>query len=264
MNGAGSASKRRMGAAPPENGSPTPQQLLYGTINYGARSAEESTMDGSDALPSQPESMPLPPMAASDDEEDAVSYLAEAMKQANDDEDSVLLIVTPREDGTEEICQVVSAVDGTPIKVRDIIDTGGGSEGGGSESTPSDVKPNNLACLFTDEKGNSVHHHAGIPIQIMDAVEVDGGIILTPQNINHNVAHVFRQSTDASSANLLPSSVIDSDDDEDETLIYHDGGTVIHQCSTFGDHTIATCQQETELVELTPDAGDIVPTNNEE
>ena len=92
-------------------------------------------------MPSPPESMPLPPMAASDDEEDAVSYLAKAMKQANDDEDSVLLIVTPREDGTEEICQVVSAVDGTAIKVRDIIDTGGGSEGGGPNPLPPTSSP---------------------------------------------------------------------------------------------------------------------------
>ena len=94
------------------------------------------------------------------------------------------------------------------------------------------VKPNNLAYLFTDEMGNSVH---GTPIQIMDAVEVDGGIVLTPQGANHNLFHVFRPSTDASSANLLPSSIIDSDD-EDETLLYHDGCTVIHQTSTFGDN----------------------------
>jgi len=260
MTGNVSTTKRIIGAVPPKNGSPTPHQFLYGTINYGIRSMEDSTMDGSDALPPPPANMHLPPLMASCDEEDAVSYLAEAMRQSrgdDDDEDSVLLLVTPKDDGTEE-CQVISAADGTPVQMRDIIDAGGNS-GYSDDVTNSVVKPNNLACLFTDEKGNSVH---GTPIQIMDAVEVDGGILLTPQGVKHNnFSNVFRPSTDASSSNLLPGSIIDSDD-EDETLLYHDGCTVIHQTSTFGDNTIATMtikeQHEESLVVKNNEAADIM------
>ena len=86
---------------------------------------------------------------------------------------------------------------------------------------------------------------------------MDGDIVLTPRNVNPNVAGVFRPSTDSAVAPLLPGSVIDSDDDEDDALLYHDGCTVIHQTSTFGDHTVNTMAslQETphERDETTPD-----------
>jgi len=259
MTGNGSNTKRIIGAVPHKNGAPYSHQFLYGAINYGNRSSEDSTY-GSDALPSPPASIPLPPPIASGDDEDAVSYLAEAMRiQGNpdddDDEDSVLLLLTPRDDGTEE-CQVISAADGTPVQVRDIIEAGHGED---ADVMNSDVKPNNLACLFTDETGGSVH---GTPIEIMDAIEVEGGIVLTPRDVNHNVSDVFRTSADGN-ANLLPESATYSDD-EDETLLYHDGCTVIHQASTFGDNTIATMttlkdavtDDETKLV-VEPSATDM-------
>ena len=75
----------------------------------------------------------------------------------------------------------------------------------------------------------------------MDAVECNGEIVLTPQDVNQNLEHVFRPSTESSSANLLPGSLVCDSEDEDETL-YHDGCTVIHQTSTFGDNTIATIE----------------------
>jgi len=263
-NGSSSATKRIIGAVPPKNGEAAPalQQFLYGTINYGSRNCDDSTVDGDgyDALPPPPSSMFLPPRNMPDeeyDEEDAVSYLAEAMKHAqnsNDDEDSVLLLVTPKDDGTgEEICQVISAMDGTPLPVREIIEASSGNnsyeDADDVANQHSDVKPHNLACLFTDEKA---------PIQIMDAVEVDGELILTPQNLNpHNDrANIFRCSTSEAGVNLLPGSIIDSED-EDETLVYHDGCTVIQNSSTFGDNTIATMttspKQEEAAILTTPD-----------
>ncbi|MBZ4217896.1 hypothetical protein, partial [Klebsiella aerogenes] len=79
-------------------GSPSAaQQLMYGAVNYGNRGSSESSSGEYDYLPAPPERMPLPP-----GEEDAVSYLAEAMRRAqvDDDEESVLLLVTPKDDGT--------------------------------------------------------------------------------------------------------------------------------------------------------------------
>ncbi|KAL7553125.1 hypothetical protein ACHAWF_017024 [Thalassiosira exigua] len=256
-----SASKRIIGAVPPKSGSPTPQQTLYGAINYGGdwSRCEESTAE-SDALPPPPPAgaLVLRPTATSHDEEDAVSYLAEVMRRARskdyegeeedandveEEEDSVLLLVTPKEDGTEEISHIVS---GTPTQVRDVLEAVGtlDSDDEGDAIAGSDVKPHNLACLFADENGMGVLP-CGTPVQIVDAVEVDGDLVLTPQGATHdNVAGVFRPSTGAESAGLLPGSVIDSDDEEDETLLYHDGQTVVRQTETFGDETIATLEKE--------------------
>jgi len=232
----GSGTKRIIGAVPPKIGSPSStQQFMYGAVNYGNRGSPESSAGGYDSLPAPPGRMPLPPRATSKGEEDAVSYLAEAMRhaQGDDDEDSVLLLVTPKDDGTGEDFQVISAMDGTPVPIREIIDALSERPSNGDYDSSSGFKPNNLSCLFTDEKGGNP------TIEIMDAVEFNGGIVLTPHNINQNVARVFRPSTDASSAKLLPGSLVCDSEDEDETL-YHDGCTVIHQTSTFGDNTIAT------------------------
>ena len=232
----GSGTKRIIGAVPPKIGSPSStQQFMYGAVNYGNRGSPESSAGGYDSLPAPPGRMPLPPRATSKGEEDAVSYLAEAMRhaQGGDDEDSVLLLVTPKDDGTGEDVQVISAMDGTPVPIREIIDALSERPSNGDYDSSSGFKPNNLSCLFTDEKGGNP------TIEIMDAVEFNGGIVLTPHNINQNVARVFRPSTDASSAKLLPGSLVCDSEDEDETL-YHDGCTVIHQTSTFGDNTIAT------------------------
>jgi len=240
----GVPAKHTLGANPPKHGAPTPaQQYLYGTINYGNRSPDDSsTVDGSsDSLPPPPALLPSRPNTSNS--EDVVSYLAEAMKRSHshdnendDEEDSVLLLLTPRGDGSgEEICEVISALDGTP-NLREAIDVGNEDD----QIANSEVKPNNLSSLFTDQKGNNnIHHYNGKPIEIMDAVEVDEGIVLTPHKVNHNVSDVFRTSIDACS--ILPGSHIDSEgEDEDATLLYHDGNTLIRQSSTFGDNTIAT------------------------
>ena len=85
-------------------------------------------------------------------------------------------LVTPRDDRTGEDIQVISATDGTPVPIREIID---------ALSESSRFKPNNLSCLFTGEKcGNAT-------IEIIDAVEFNCGIVLT-QHVNHNLTRVFR------------------------------------------------------------------------
>ena len=253
----GSSTKRILGAVPPKNASPTPaQQILYGTINYGNNRSfaeDNSTVAGIDSLPPPPSATMLLPRPKTANSEDVVSYLADAMGRhapshnEDDDEDSVLLLVTPKDDGTgdEIVCQVISAIDGTP-NVREAIDAG--SE---DEVANSDVKPNNLASIFTDEKGNGVMYN-DTSIQIMDAHEADDGeIVLTPSQVNHNVSDVFRTSIDACS--ILPGSHL-SDDEEEDTLLYHDGNTVIRPSSTFGDNTIVTMRSAKTLEEVTENA----------
>jgi hypothetical protein len=156
----------------------------------------------------------------------------------DDEENSVLLLVTPKDDGTGEDYQVVDSSDATPAQIHQIIDAL--AESNHTATITSGVKPNNLSCLFTDENG------ANATIEIMNAVDCgdgSGGVVLTPYSVskkNQNVARVFRTSTGGESASLLPGSEICDSEDEDETLCYHDGCTVIHQTSTFGDHTIST------------------------
>ena len=268
------ASKRIIGAIPvSQNQSP----LLghsYGAIKY-TRSATDSTVG--DSLPSPPNI--LPPLEAKEsmDEEDAVSFLAAAMKNAgegedmifteedaasimatinaqelDEDEESVILVVTPRENHQESY-RVISGFDGaTPINVEDVM-----NYVDDECAIISDLKPKNLQGLLTDKSKKDAS------FAIMDAKE---GIILTPPTVNHNTSNVFRRSTDMlvknvapsirrstgtpilepsleveSLPNLLPESRPESDDEEeDETLFYHDGCTLIQQKSTFGDNTIAT------------------------
>ncbi len=86
----GSGAKHIIGAIAPRMESPSAaQQLMYGAVNYGNRGSPESSSSEYDCLPAPPERMLF-----SQGEEDAVSYLAEAMRRAHDnDEDSVLLLV---------------------------------------------------------------------------------------------------------------------------------------------------------------------------
>ena len=150
----------------------------------------------------------------------------------DDDKDSVLLLVTPKNDDTGDKYQVVDTMDATPAQIRDIIDALAESN---HTAASSGVKPNNLSCLFTDENS------ANATIKIMDAVEYNNGIALTHQIVSQkNIARVFWPSTGGKSANLLPGSVICDLEDDDKTLCYHDGCTVIHQTLTFGDFTILT------------------------
>mmetsp|Transcript_7123 Transcript_7123/g.14339 ORF Transcript_7123/g.14339 Transcript_7123/m.14339 type:complete len:1553 (+) Transcript_7123:420-5078(+) len=255
----GTNTKRNLGAVPvysvPKAENP------YGTINYN-RISTESTTNGSDALPPPLEgkSFPVVPSSGSNDD-DAISLLAaaiaasqdarvakdentnekklvektevveEAKEMEQEDESSVFLVVTPDDGGPTEAFQVVSSIDGiTPVRDIDEI-TGEHSE----------IRPSNLSCIFAC---NSQGSQGAASIQIMDAAA--GGIDLTPTAVNPNFASVFRNGPPASVAptngevsNLLPSIAAESDDEEEETLL-HDGCTVIHQASTFGDHTIAT------------------------
>jgi hypothetical protein len=240
MPGVGCA-KRIIGAVPPKVGSPMhAQKYLYGTIHYGHRSSEDSTVDGGDSLPPPPKCIPHHDMKASAGNKDEFSYLAEAMMRGRciDDEDSLLLYVTPKVDGTGEEVQFIRSMDGTPVPFREIIDEGVAAKEDEGIATASEVKPNNLSCLFTNEKGNT---SPMTTMEIMDAVEVNGQIVLSPHVVNNNVAHVFRRSyPEEPKANILPGSVIDSECDDSDTLCYHDGCTVIHQASTFGDATIDT------------------------
>jgi len=209
----------------------------------------------------------FPPMMASSlDDEDAVSFLAEAMKhvQSNDDEESVLLLIAPKEeeeDGTEEICQFISAV-GTPRS--QMASDRSVHEEVADDDLRSNATSNNLASLFTNDECNSLH---GTSIQIMDAVEVEGGYLLTPTGVethNNGVSNVFRFSTGDAGRNLLLGSVLDSDDEDDDTLLYHDGCTAIQQAPSFGDHTIDTMTSFVDPFSTTDDAHNILSKNGEE
>ncbi|KAL7504292.1 hypothetical protein ACHAXN_001970 [Cyclotella atomus] len=282
------ASKRIIGAIPVYRNEPPHLGLQYGAIKY-ARSGTDSTLG--DSLPPPPDILP-PPKAADLDEEDAVSYLAAAIMDAgegelseedtasimatinaqeqldHDGDESVILVVTPRED-QEGSFQVISGFDGvTPIAVKDVM-----QHLDDDSAIISDLKPNNLQGLFTDKSKSDAS------FQIMEA---GNGIVLTPTTVNHNTSSVFRRSTElpvkapsirrstgtpivepnqltAALPNLLPGSMHDSDDEEDDTLLYHDGdtlvhdgNTLIHHTSTFGDNTIATAGEgdnEEETVE---------------
>ncbi|KAL3804194.1 hypothetical protein HJC23_013713 [Cyclotella cryptica] len=276
----GSCTNRIIGAAPVyhDNIKP-PLGLPYGAINY-TRSVTDSTMDdslppppmnfpGPDRNPSDnPEEDAVSYIAAamnsqtySDEyslgahndskedaaiacEDDIVSIMAtinaEELDDYEGDESSVFLVVTPKE-GQEGSYQVISGFDGTtPVNVKDIIHHLGEDE----DAIISDIKPNNLTGLFTDKSRNDQDASFSI-------IEAEEGFVLTPTTVNHNVSNVFRQSTGTpivepvantgTLPNLLPGSMVESEDeDEDETLLYHDGCTVIRQTSTFGDNTIAT------------------------
>lgn len=272
------ASKRIIGAIPVCHNQAPPLGDLYGTINY-TRSATDSTVG--DTLPPPPDLLPRPEGEYLDDE-DAVSYIAAAMMDACDEEgvalseedaasivasaqeldddgdESVILVVTPRED-QEGAFQVIGGFDGaTPINAKDAM-----SRLDDESEIVSDLKPNNLQGLFTEKSKKDSS------LQIMEAGD---GILLTPTQVNRNTSSVFRRSTDAvpvkapsirrstgtptveptraaaALPNLLPGSTHESDDEEeDDTLLYHDGDTLVHdgntllrQSSTFGDNTIAT------------------------
>lgn len=121
MTGNTSGANRIIGAVPPQHENPAAHQLLYGAISYDMTSAEGST-NGSDALPPPPARTSLPRPVASCDDEDVVGYLAKAMKPQGEEDnaESVLLLVAPKDDHTG--LEVISAPDGTPVHVRDLID----------------------------------------------------------------------------------------------------------------------------------------------
>ena len=180
-----------------ESGIPPPSDRLYGAINYDSRSvADSSTVDGSDDLPPPPPmSISFPPMMASSlDEEDTVSFLAEAMKhfqsdedeesvllsfpsmmasslddedaasflaeamkhvQSNDDEESVLLLIAPKEE--EDGTEEICQFISTVDTPRSqmVVDKSVHEEVV-DDDLRSNATSNNLASLFTNDKCNSV------------------------------------------------------------------------------------------------------------
>ncbi|EED86104.1 predicted protein [Thalassiosira pseudonana CCMP1335] len=260
----GSSSSKRIIGAVPVYAATHPLGLPYGAIDYN-RSVSDSTVDGTDALPPPPTNVQSEAKDSSGDaDEDAVSYIAAAMKadptdggvvveeNETEEESSVFLLVAET-DGPEESYRVISGFDGsTPVPVKDIVKT----LSDGDSPRDSEIKPNNLAGLFTDGSKSS----QGTSYSIMDAGE--GQYVLTPTAAKHNVKNVFRQEKGTPSgaanapitgahSNLLPGSTCESDDDEDETLLYHDGCTVIRHTSTFGDNTIATATSARPMIEET-------------
>ena len=287
------ASKRIIGAIPVSHNQPPPlgSDLPYGAINY-TRSATDSTVG--DSLPPPPDLLPRPEARESLNDEDAVSLIAAAMMNAGEDEvafteedaasimatinaseqlddndeESVILVVTPREDQKGSY-QVISGFDGaTPINVKDVL-----HHLDDNSAIISDLKPNNLQGLFTDKSKKDSS------FQIMEA---DKNVVLTPTTTfdQKHTSNVFRRSTDATSRksvpirkstgtpivepaldathlpNLLPGLSHESDDEEeDETVPYHDGCT-IKQASTFGDNTIATVGEIANVEELVKEQDD--------
>eukprot|EP00956_Cyclotella_meneghiniana_P005054 scaffold6272_cov58-Cyclotella_meneghiniana.AAC.2 len=266
------ASKRVIGAIPVCYNQPPPVLgLPYGAINY-TRSATDSTVG--DSLPPPPEMLPRP-NAEDLDDEDAVSFIAAAMmdageaalteedtasimaiidaEQLQDGDESVVLVTTPNEDG-EGSYQVIGGFDvstATPINVKHV--TGQLNEDEES-ATISDLKPNNLQAIFADKNKDNTS---------AQIIEAGDGIVLTPTQVNHhNTSSVFRKSTEIAAKNavpirrstgtpivepaldaatlpsLLPAGLESDDEEEDETLLYHDGCTVIKQSETF--ETLAT------------------------
>lgn len=235
------SSKRVIGAAPFSSNINAAPEYLYGAVNYHNRPSEDGSVDESEQLP------PPPRMTSNQisdhDDEDVVSFLAEAMnqgmnidrnieevlaiedeKEVVDEEEQMYLVLTPSEGGDEKVSQVISGkVDGTPVVFNEIMLKN--EEG-------SEIKPHNLSIMFDSGKKESTNES----IQIMDAVEAVGNIVLTPTESNQNVGDVFRRtSTDEASASILQSS------SEDETLVTHDGNTLVRlDTKDSHDHTINT------------------------
>ena len=294
------ASKRVIGAIPVCYNQPPPVLgLPYGAINY-TRSATDSTVG--DSLPPPPEILPRPIVKDLDDE-DAVSFIAAAMMDAGDaalteedtasimaiidaeplqdGDESIMLVATPNED-REGSYQVISGFDvstATPINVEQVMHQLNENE---ESATISDLKPNNLQAIFADKSKDNAS---------AQIIEAGDGIVLTPTQVNHhNSSSVFRKSTEigaknavpirrstgtpivepaldaATLPNLLPAGLESEDEEEDETLLYHDGCTVIKQSDTFG--TLATAGDantggpESETIDTPNDepAADQVPT----
>jgi hypothetical protein len=235
------SSKRVIGAAPFSNNPNAAPDYLYGAVNYHNRTSENGSDDD------ESEHVPPPPKMTSNhasdhDDEDVVSFLAEAMNQGlnidevlaiedgqegAEEEEQMYLVLTPSEGGDEKVTQVISGkVDGTPVVFNEIMHKN--EEG-------SEIKPHNLSIMFDSGKKETNKNS----IQIMDAVEVGGNIVLTPTESNQNVGNVFRRSsTGEASASILQSSTCES---EDETLVTHDGNTLVRSDTKDShDHTITT------------------------
>eukprot|EP00984_Skeletonema_dohrnii_P009659 scaffold3698_cov107-Skeletonema_dohrnii-CCMP3373.AAC.5 len=236
------SSKRVIGAAPFSNNPNAAPDYLYGAVNYHNRTSENGSDDDDES-----EHVPPPPKMTSNhasdhDDEDVVSFLAEAMNQGlnidevlaiedgqegAEEEEQMYLVLTPSEGGDEKVTQVISGkVDGTPVVFNEIMHKN--EEG-------SEIKPHNLSIMFDSGKKETNKNS----IQIMDAVEVGGNIVLTPTESNQNVGNVFRRSsTGEASASILQSSTCES---EDETLVTHDGNTLVRSDTKDShDHTITT------------------------
>ena len=234
------SSKRVIGAAPFSRNTYAAPDYLYGAVNYHNRTSEDGSDDESEQLP------PPPKMTSNHtpdcDDDDVVSLLAEAMNQGMkidevlaigdgqegvEEEEQMYLVLTPSEGGDEKVTQVISGkMDGTPVVFNEIMHKN--EEG-------SEIKPHNLSIMFdSGKKEGNINS-----IQIMDAVDVGGNIVLTPAESNQNVGNVFRRSsTGEASASILQGSTFES---EDETLVTHDGNTLVRsETKDSHDHTITT------------------------
>jgi len=271
-----SSNGKIIGAVPVKSGLPPPSSsadLLYGAIRYndGGRSFDESTVGGSDDLPPPPPMNLSLPMreTMSSDEEDAISFLAEAMKSMSNDEGSALLLAFTPRNGNGEVVTPTHNSENGDVEEGVILGATGASHrtltrdsenGDGEENhrIPSaddsathggsavDARSPNLASLFANKEGT--------PIQIMDAVEVEGGYLLTPtgEECRSNAhADIFRYSTSSeASVSILPGSVINSDEEDIEEEGEGDEGTPIlnddcmstQETETFCDHTISTME----------------------
>jgi hypothetical protein len=237
------SSKRVIGAAPFNSNASAVPDYLYGAVNYHNRSYDDGSDDEYGQL------SPPPKMtsnhASEHDDEDVVSFLAEAMNQGlnvdevlaiedgqegvEEEEEQMYLVLTPSDGGVEKVTQVISGnVEGTPVVFNEIMHKN--EEG-------SEIKPHNLSIMFDSGKKGANNNS----FQIMDSEEAGGNIVLTPTESNQNVGHVFRRSfgsADEASASILQSSTFDS---EDETLVTHDGNTLVRtDTKDTHDHTIAT------------------------
>jgi hypothetical protein len=233
MSSAADGSRPIIGAAAVKINNNAVPKHLYGVVNYQNRSSDDSFDEEYEDIP-PPSSHFIP--RPERDEEDVVSFLAEAInhdlnvdeQEGDEEEEQMLLVLTPTEDGGETITQVISeSVDGTPIVFNEIIHK---SEDG------SEIKQHNLSTNFVSSKKENNS------IQIMDAVEVYGNIVLTPTETKRNVGNVFRPSLGGASASILRGSTIDSE--EDSTLVTHDGNTIVR--SDTYDQTITTTSSTME------------------
>ena len=234
------SSKRVIGAAPVHSNLHGDPEYLYGAVNYHNRSAEDVLDDESQQLPPPPKMTPNE--VYDNDDEDVVSFLADAMnqgmnidevlaiedgKEVVEEEEQMFLVLTPSEGGDEKVTQVISGnVDGTPVVFNEIMHQN--EEG-------SEMKPHNLSVMFDSGKKGGKNSS----IQILDAAEVSGNVVLTPTESNQNVSNVFRRaSTGEASASIAQGSTFES---EDETLVTHDGNTLVQSDTKYShDHTITT------------------------
>ena len=134
------------------------------------------------------------------EEEDALSFLAEAMKQAQSDENSVVLLAD----------EISRAVIDTPKQISprssDIFQKEDTNEADDISETESKI-------YFTKDEHEQEAFKGTGALQIVDCIQVDGGYLLTPESHN-NKANIFRCSISESCESILPGSVIGSEEDD--------------------------------------------------